>query len=58
MSGDERVLPFLQGVLRFLEGAVHPSGYGYYQCDQPYRTVNYHTAAIATAARSLATTSA
>ncbi|MCC7335278.1 MAG: hypothetical protein IT422_09280 [Pirellulaceae bacterium] len=49
MSGDERVLPFLQGVLRFLEGAVHPSGYGYYQCDQPYRTVNYHTAAIATA---------
>lgn len=49
MSGDQRVLPILQGVLRFLEGALHPSGYAYYQCDQHYRTVNYHTAAVATA---------
>ncbi len=49
MTGDERVVKILQGVLRFLEGALAPSGYGYYQCDQRYRTVNYHTAAIATA---------
>jgi len=49
MTGDERVVPFLHGVLRFLEGGLDPSGYGYYQCNQRYRTVNYHTAAIATA---------
>lgn len=49
MTGDERVVEVLQGVLRFLEGALAPNGYGYYQCDQHYRTVNYHTAAIATA---------
>lgn len=49
MSGDERVVDLLRGVLRFLEGALAPSGYGVYQCSQRYRTVNYHTAAIATA---------
>ncbi len=49
MSGDQRVLELLRGVLRFLAGGVHDSGYGYYQCDQLYRTVNYHTAAIAAA---------
>lgn len=49
MSGDERVLPFLQGVLRFLQGGLHSSGYAYYQCGQRHRTVHYHTAAIATA---------
>ncbi len=49
MTGDERIVEILRGVLRFLEGALAPSGYGYYQCGQHYRTVNYHTAAIATA---------
>ncbi len=49
MTGDERVLPFLQGVLRFLQGGLHSTGYAYYQCGQRHRTVHYHTAAIATA---------
>ena len=49
MTGDERIVEILRGLLRFLEGALAPSGYGYYQCGQHYRTVNYHTAAIATA---------
>ena len=52
LTGNERVLPFLHGVLRFLEGGLHSSGYGYYQCNQHYRTVHYHTAAIATALHS------
>jgi uncharacterized protein YyaL (SSP411 family) len=49
LSGDERVREMLQGVLRFMRGALAPSGYCYYQCDQHYRTVNYHTVAAAAA---------
>ena len=48
-TGDERIEPLLHGVLRFLSGGLSPAGYGLYQCRLAYRTVNYHTAAIATA---------
>ena len=51
LTGDDRVLTILHRLLTFLSGAVAPDGFGYYQCDQRYRTVNYHTAAIAAALR-------
>ncbi len=49
LTGDERILGVLRGVLGFLEGGLAHAGFAYYQCDQRYRTVHYHTAAIAAA---------
>jgi hypothetical protein len=49
LSRDEQVLPMLRLLLQFLQEGVAADGSCYYQCQQPYRTVNYHTAAIAAA---------
>ena len=49
LSGDRQVVEMLRGVLRFLKAGIDPQGFGYYQCHQKHRTVNYHTAAIAAA---------
>lgn len=49
LSGDEQALDIMRGIARFLQGGLSTEGYSYYECGQTYRTVHYHTSAIATA---------
>lgn len=49
LTGDDQVIPAIEGVLRFLKGGIGDDGHAAYDCTNPRRTVTYHTAALAAA---------
>ncbi len=51
VTQDSAVLPVLQKIAKFLKQGVSSAGDAYYQCGVSYRTVNYHSAAVAAALR-------
>jgi hypothetical protein len=47
LTHDTQVLPIIENVLVFLSSGVGPDGHALYACDDPYRAVTYHAAALA-----------
>lgn len=49
LTGDDRVLPIIRQVLRFLSAGIRPDGHAAYACNSVQRRVSYHTGALAAA---------
>jgi hypothetical protein len=49
LSQNERALPIIRNILEFLRGGVGTDGHVRYECDNHYRRVVYHAAALALA---------
>jgi hypothetical protein len=47
LAADDRVLPLINGSLRFLRLGLAESGRSYFQCGDHHREVAYHTAVLA-----------
>jgi hypothetical protein len=48
-SGDVDARPIIDGVLRFLPEGLAADGHAYYECDNRYRSITYHAAALGAA---------
>jgi len=49
LTGDDRVLPIISNVLRFLSDGIREDGHAAYACNSVQRRVSYHTGALAAA---------